>query len=82
MAEIDNELFAVIQQEPTKQFPVILTFHQEINNELLVGKHFERLMDGIISTTLTGNEVMLFSENDTVEAIERNSTVVSQAEIT
>ena len=68
--KIEANLAELIQKEPHKEYKTVIVFDPTKNTDLLKSDKFNRLMNNILSATLTGVEIMELSENDTVISIE------------
>ena len=70
MKKIEEKLAKLINDEPGKEFKVIMVTESNTDFNKLELRQFNRLMDNILSATLTGKEIINLSKNNKIISIE------------
>lgn len=73
MQRINPELEKAIAKDPQKKVDVLITLEDEVKPETLPIAHFRKLMDNIIAVQLKGEEILALSDNQKIQAIERDA---------
>lgn len=73
MAEIEKKFAKLVNENPEKEFKIIMVFESGYDVNKFNLKKINLLMDSILSTTLTGKEIIEISKNNAISSIEPDS---------